>query len=227
MRDAAGQLADRLHLLRLAQLALELAALAFGLAARGDVAQMADVDVAVGRRRDADRELDRELAAVGAHRGRLDESPHERPFAGMGEPAQAFVVAGTQVLGNDHVGEEAAEHRRSRVAEAALGGGVELDDAPFAVHADDAVERRLDGRAQARLAALQLALALAPLGDVAHHREHVRLAAVADRDDAQVGLEAGPVGPQRDRLDARLLAAQRALDALAPLGDVAGRERLG
>ena len=112
------------------------------------------------------------------------------------------------------------------MAEAALGGGVELDDPAVAVHADDAVERRLDGRAQARLAALQLALALAPLGDVAHDREHVRLAAVADRDDAQVGLEGRAVGAQRDRLDARLLAAQRPLDALAPLGDVAGRERL-
>src|SRR5204863_2136820 len=123
-------------------------------------------------------------------------------------------------------GEETPEHRRSRVAEAALGGGVELDDQAFAVHADDAVERRLDGRAQARLAALQLALALPPLGDVAHHREHVRLAAVADRDDAQVGLEGRAVGPERDRLDARLLAAQRPLDALPALGDVAGRERL-
>ena len=172
---------------------------------------------------DADRELDRELAAVGAHRGRLDEAADERAFAGVRRSARRPSVWPLRsALGNDHVGEQAAEHRRRGVAEAALGGGVELDDAAFAVHADDAVERGLDGRAQARLAALQLALALAPLGDVAHHREHVRLAAVADRDDAQVGLEAAAVGAQRDRLDARFLAAQRPLDALAPLGDVAG-----
>ena len=162
MRDAAGELADRLHLLRLAQLALELAALALGLAARGDVAQVADVDVAVGRGGDADRELDRELAAVGAHRGRLDQAADERALRrSCANRAQAVVVAARAGARDDHVGEQAAEHRRSRRwPKHALGGGVELDDAAFAVHADDAVERRLDGRAQARLAALQLALAL-------------------------------------------------------------------
>jgi hypothetical protein len=52
--------------------------------------------------------------------------------------------------------------------------------------------------------------------------EHVRLAAVAHRDDPHVGLEGRAVGTQGDRLGARFLAAQRALEALAPLGDIGG-----
>ena len=136
-------------------------------------------------------------------------------------------MAAAQARRDDHVGEQAAEHGLAAVAEDALGGRVELDDAAVVVHPDDAVERGLDGRPQARLAALQLALAHAPLGDVADDREHVRLAAVVHRDHAQVGVEAAAVGAQRDRLDARFLALQRALDALAPLGDIAGREGLG
>ena len=47
----------------------------------------------LGRGGDADRELDREFAAVGAHRGRLDQAADERALAGVGEPAQPFVVA--------------------------------------------------------------------------------------------------------------------------------------
>jgi hypothetical protein len=81
---------------------------------------VADVDVAVGRGGDADRDLDRELAAVGAHRRRLDQAADERDFASVREPAQAFVVAVAQARRDDHLREQAAEHRRSGVAEATL-----------------------------------------------------------------------------------------------------------
>ena len=82
------------------------------------------------------------------------------------------------------------------VAEDPLGGRVELDDAAVAVHADHAVEGRVDGGAQARLAAQQCALALAPFADVAHDRQCVRLAALRERHHPQVDVEPAAVGPQ-------------------------------
>jgi len=156
--------------------------------------RMADVDVAFGSCGDADRELDRKFGAVGAQRRGLDQPTDERTVARLGKARESLGVAAAQALGNDDVGEKPADDVGARVAERAFGSGVELDDATVAVHADDAVEGRLDGRAQARLAALQLALALTSLGDVSYDGEHVRLTAIADRDDAQVGLEAGAVG---------------------------------
>ena len=65
MRNAAGELADRFHLLRLAQLPFQLAAALFGGVALGDVTQVADEDVSIGHSRHADGDLHGKFGAVG------------------------------------------------------------------------------------------------------------------------------------------------------------------
>ena len=62
--DTARQLADRLHLLRLAELPFEPLPFLFGLARSRDVAQIADEDAALGAFRFRNRQLDRKFGAV-------------------------------------------------------------------------------------------------------------------------------------------------------------------
>jgi len=50
----------------------------------------------------------------------------------------------------------------------------------------------------------------------------VRFATIANRDDAQVGLETGAVRTQRDRLAARLFPRERARDSGVPASLLSG-----
>ena len=71
--------------------------------ALADVAQMADEDVALGHRGDADRELDGDLGAVGAQRHGLDQAADHRAAAAVMELPQPLPVRRRGVARADHV----------------------------------------------------------------------------------------------------------------------------
>ena len=98
--------------------------LALALEPVGDVANVAGVH---GRARNVDagdRQLDRDLAAVGVQRGDLDTLAEQRAVP-AGEP---FAVALAQVRRDEHRAELAADDRLRVVAEEVADGGVDLDD---------------------------------------------------------------------------------------------------
>ena len=120
MGDAAGELADRLHLLRLAQLLLHL------LAAR-QVADEAGEDAPPVGPRFADRELDREDLPV------LGDGLDEAAVADDPRLARALVVGHVGVvLGPIGLGHEdldvPADHLLGAVAEQRRGPGAERGD---------------------------------------------------------------------------------------------------
>jgi hypothetical protein len=79
--DAARQRADRLDLLRLAQLRLEREALDLGALAAADVADERGELVFVLAAQRGDGQLDRDLAAVAVQRLDLDQAVQDRPGA--------------------------------------------------------------------------------------------------------------------------------------------------
>ena len=191
-----------------------------GTAALRDVAQMAHEDAALGHGRDADRDFHRNLGAVRAHRRGFHQPAHHAPAVLRPEIPDAFLMILAQPLRDDHVGHPAAQDVFTGMAEHPLGRGVEFDDAALAVHRDDTVEGRLDGGAVAGLAALQFALAPAPFADVAHHGQRVRLAALHERHEPQVGIEGGAVRPQHRGFRVDGFAGQRAAHLLLALAHI-------
>ena len=120
VRDAAGQPPDRFELLRLPQLLLERAPL-------GDVADEPGQHRAAVAAESRDRQLERELAAVGAQAGQLDLPAGERPAAGrhvLVQRADLLRAIGRRQQQLD----VAAEDVEPRVAEHLLGRRVELAD---------------------------------------------------------------------------------------------------
>src|SRR5204862_4150 len=86
VRDAARQLPDRVHLERVPELLLALAERVFGPLPFGQVADEAR-EQRGGARLDArDRELRRELAAVGPDGGRLEAPADQRARTGLEVP---------------------------------------------------------------------------------------------------------------------------------------------
>ena len=142
------------------------------------------------------------------------------PADSRAETLQGADVRGAVAFRHEHARQHPSEHILAAVAEHPLGRRVEFDDAAVAVHADDAIEGSLDGGAQAGLAALQFALAAAPLADVTHGRKRMRPAALRERHDPQVGVEGGAVGPQHGGFDVGGLARHRAPHHLHALPDV-------
>jgi hypothetical protein len=169
--NAAGELADGLHLLGLPQLRLQRLPMGLGLLAFGDVAQITHEDVAVGARRHADRQLHRELAAVGPHGMGFDQPPDVRPLAGAPEALHAIVVGAAVAWRDDQVGQRLAQCGIARMAEAAFGCGIELHHAAFAVHAHHTVEGGFDGGTQAGLALAQRLVGQLAFGDLPREGE--------------------------------------------------------
>ena len=94
-----------------------------------------------------DRQLDRELASVRAHRGQLEPLTEQARLGTLGDPAECAAMCLAQRVGNDQRGHLLAEDLVAAVSEHALGGGVELDDVPVRVDRDDGVEGGLEHRA--------------------------------------------------------------------------------
>src|SRR6185503_14185663 len=82
------------------------------------------------------------------------------PLAARPEAApERLEVPFTVIVRNEQVDHRLAEHLAARAPERLLGRGIELDDPADLVDRDHAVERRLEHRVLARLAARHRALA--------------------------------------------------------------------
>ncbi len=114
--------------------------------ALGDVAHDSRVDGRVGSLHPRDRELDRELRPVAAHRGHLEPPAEDPPVC----PGESLPVAPAQRRGDDQLGHVAAERLGARPAECRLRRRVELHHAALVVDRDDRVERGREHRPHTR-----------------------------------------------------------------------------
>ena len=128
-------------------------ALALDLLAGGDVAHEPREERMVAARLDGgDRQLDRELASVGAARGQLEPLSQEPRLGALDDAPQRVSVGVAKSLGDDQRGHLLPQDVLAPVAEEALGGGVELHDVAVSVDRDDGVEGGLEDRGLDRLA---------------------------------------------------------------------------
>ena len=158
MGDAAGELADGLHLLRLAQLLLHLDP-------RREVADEAGEDGGPAELHLADRELHREDRAVLALRLHLAADADDALLAGPPVSREIAVMVLAMGRGHEHL-DVAPDHLAGGVAEQLFRRGAEgLDDAAL-VDRDDRVGRGFEDGAQPRLALLDHRLGMLRLGHV-------------------------------------------------------------
>ncbi len=132
--------------------AKQLLALPLGAAAVGDVADRAGEHRRVRALDRVDRELDRELDAVGAQADQLDALAQQGGLARLDHPAQRRAVALAEARRDDQLRHLGAHRILDGVPEDLLRRRVELDHPALVVDGDDPVERRGDDGALARLA---------------------------------------------------------------------------
>jgi hypothetical protein len=96
---------------------------------------------AIGAGPGADRQLDRELAAVAAQPGQLDHLAGQLGGAGPPDPGDAVLVQLAEPLGDDH-GQRLADDLGGRPAEQPLGPAVPGQQPPRAVGGHDRVHRQ-------------------------------------------------------------------------------------
>ena len=147
MSDAAGQLSNRVQLLRLPELLFELETIG---------------DVADGRRQqlpglvDGNQgDLDAELRAVGANRRHLDSLGDGAVGLALDIPHEIPIVCLAQRLRHDDVCRIEADDVLAPAAEHGFGGGVEFEDLAVGAKDDHTVERRFEDGAMPRLAVPQ------------------------------------------------------------------------
>ena len=143
MGDAAGELADRFHLLRVAQLLLG------GLALAG-VADRPDENPAAAEVELADAEVDRKHRAVAAQALQLAHAADDPRFAG-GEVVRQLRTVSVAVLFWHQPCDVGADQLRFGEAERAFDRRIGAFDRAVLVDADDAVDGIVEDRAQARL----------------------------------------------------------------------------
>ena len=156
MRDAAGEAADCLHLLRLPQPLLEPRALGIGELALGDVAEVHHQGAhARLLEQVADGVLDPAPRPVLVAHHRLDRHhlPWRMHHLGAPAPRRLHMVGVKQLIGL------AFAQVLDGVAEHALEAGAGVENAGFGAGQDHAVGAVLDHRAELLLLALQRALA--------------------------------------------------------------------
>ena len=148
--DAAGELADGLHLLRLAQLALEAQRALLGLPARRDVLEHGDRELRP--RESVANERDRVMAPddLAALRQAALFQPVLLALA-LGELAEELELAGA-IVGMRELGSRLALELLLREAEHLLESAVARDDAAFEIEHAGADRGRLEHRAKAFLA---------------------------------------------------------------------------
>src|SRR5262249_18014551 len=99
-----------------------------------------------------DRQLDRELAPISAHRRQFDSPVEVCGLPGLEVAHQAFTMPRPKRRRHYQLCHVVTRDLIARVAEDALGGGIELNDAALLVHRDDGVERGAEDRSGQRLA---------------------------------------------------------------------------
>ena len=213
--DGVGDAAeDRLQLVaRLGGVQAGDLALLLGLAALGDVADRAGEHRRLGARDRVDRELDRELAAVGAHADQLDAPAENGGLAGGDEALEGLAMALAQGRRDHRFGELAPDRRLGGSAEHLLGRAVELDDVSGVVDRDDRVQ---GGAQDGGLAGLALAHGVGG-GLGLHELADQRAKGVGQQQQVGVGL-ALLVGEQLDHRHALALGADREGERAAQAG---------
>ena len=99
-----------------------------------------------------DREFDRQLAAVLAHRSQLEAAVEHLRLARGEVAGQRATVPLAKVGRHDQLRQLLSDRLHGAVAEGALGGRIELNDLALAVHGHDAVERGVYDGCLARFA---------------------------------------------------------------------------
>ena len=166
VRDAAGQLADRLHLLGLPELL-------FDPLGRSDVADESREEAARRGFDLSDSELHWKVAAVLAPPA--DDAPDadDPLIAGAPVAFQVVVVLAAIGLGHEHA-DVAPHHLFGRIPEKALGGAAEgLDDTGLADR-DQSLGRGIENGPEARLALAQSGFGLLSGRDVDRRRDRTR-----------------------------------------------------
>jgi len=175
----AGQRADRLELLRFAQLRLERQAVRLGVPAAADVADERRELVAGVDLQHRDRQLDREGVAVAVLRIDLDQPIQHRAAAGRREARQPAPMRLAKARRDDGLLQRPADRLRRRPAEQRLRARVPAGDEAGGVHLHHRVERVLDDREVAVAALIERgfglrALLVGTVADVEHVIELAR-----------------------------------------------------
>ncbi len=134
VRDAAGELPDRFHLLRLAKLR-------FGRDLFGQIADEAveHVSAATAKRRHAELDLDFPAVARAAPRSR--SAFRGSRFARCAGTARALPCACPMLFRNDQITEDLADGLAARPPEYCLGLPVPIDDPAGFIHLNEGIER--------------------------------------------------------------------------------------
>ena len=147
-----------------AEALLALAQRGFGAIAAGDVADESAEHEVVAEADRRDREFDGEFGAVAMHRRHLDALVQHARDAGFHVAMQAAAMLLAQALGDDELGELAAQRLGACPAEHLLGVRIPAGDDSLVVDRDHAVERGLDDELVALLGEAQRTLGRASRG---------------------------------------------------------------
>ena len=162
--DAAGELADRFHLLGMPDPVFR----------RDLVGEVADEPVehdAAAAPQLGDAELDLDLVAVTPQRLDLEPAAEDLALAGAQEMFEAGAVIVAMNRRDDQVAEFLADRLGARPAEDLLGLRIPVGDDPAFVHLHEGIERGIDDAARELLAFAQALLREPALGHVAADEE--------------------------------------------------------
>src|SRR5205085_11502452 len=162
--DAAGELADRLHLLGVPDAV-------FRRDPAGEIADEAVEHDAVAALQRRDRKLDLELLAAAPQRLDLQPPSEEPAVTGVQEVFESGAMRLAALLWNDHVDELLSDRLAARPAEDLLGLAVPIGDNACFVHLHEGVQRGFDDSAGKLLALAQGLLDPQRLGHVAADEE--------------------------------------------------------
>ena len=121
---------------------------------------------------DIDSQLSGELGTVGPPCSDFQAFAQVRAIAGAEIMHHALYVRAAKTLGNDQFGQGLAHDLLLAIAKTGFRSGIELDDIAFAVHADNAIQRRFHGGAQAVFAFGQGLFTLLAFGNIAGNGQY-------------------------------------------------------
>ena len=200
MGDAPGELADRLHLLRLPKLLLHLLA-------AGKVAHEAGEDPLSVGARFADGELDRKDRSVLGQALHQPAVADDSRFAGSEIIGDVAVVLGPVGLGHQHA-DVVAEHFLRMIAEQFRRRGAERGHEALLVDHDHRLGDGFEDRTQVRFARREVRLGALQAGDVV-------VVLQDEADGAVVGFAGDPEARDRDARPGLRLVFELALPAAA------------
>src|SRR6266702_2137037 len=203
VRDAAGELADGLHLLGLPDAIL-------GGDLVGEIAHEAVEHEAVAAFQLGHAQFDLEFLAVAPHRIDFEAAAEDGAFSAAQEPLQAGRVVVAVDVGDDQFVEFGSDRFSACPAEDLLGLRIPVRDRTLLIHLDEGVERVVDDAARQLLAFSQGLLRPPALGHVAADEEELLHRFGPDPEPGQPHLASVVVEAARVRDRRSLPAPQRA-----------------